>query len=764
MTSISKFLNKSFIPNDEQTDCITKINKFILEHRYFSKLLINGSAGTGKTTIIISTIVDSLISQILENINEIKILVNSNSWDKLENLSDFIIAAPTNKAKDVLVNKYNLYIDSLINNLSNGFVIDKLLLNKILDRKITFLTVSQVLSINRVINELGEEEFTKGNDKKILEKYKKSAFAKTLIIVDECSMIDTNTSRLLSLIICPIIYIGDYCQLPPVKEDLSPTFEISADNTIKLCKVERCKNDITLIANKLRDKIYDSSLDFNLLKYISPDLIIYNKKFSKWMESYVNDIKKKQIDILQIIENNSTKSNNGDNNNKSTIQTYDTMALGWTNKCTTYLNKKIRSQLFENIKNIDDVYIIKGDKLLIKAPYYKYNTKLCSSSIVYISSVKETKFKPLNFKDWCKIITTCNDISNKKANSNKPNTILDIDISDILLEDSKPSKPSKPSNPTNPTNSTKSSKTILDYFDKNDETSAKNDIPIIKSNSGYDNDNDNTYSELLLHRKLFFIYHQLNTIINNDIYDFTDEISLKHNLLVHNINLLEINKISNQLDRANKYTIWHKAMSIKLFGIPNDNIMCKKCAFFVKKFADQMKTSSYISDFITVTDGLEFDMLLCDLVSFNMNSNCCVSRDIPIMNMLNTNNTEKIDTIKNIIRNSFETKIMLSRQDEKELNAINKTLNEDGANSGEKTNKYITMSQLFGHYLSHIITSSYLDIDYGYALTVHKSQGSTYEDVYVEYNNILSNRKEIEKLKLLYTAITRSANKLYVYN
>ena len=113
---------------------------------------------------------------------------------------------------------------------------------------------------------------------------------------------------------------------------------------------------------------------------------------------------------------------------------------------------------------------------------------------------------------------------------------------------------------------------------------------------------------------------------------------------------------------------------------------------------------------------------------------------------------------------SFETKIMLSRQDEKELNAINKTLNEDGANSGEKTNKYITMSQLFGHYLSHIITSSYLDVDYGYALTVHKSQGSTYEDVYVEYNNILSNRKEIEKLKLLYTAITRSANKLYVYN
>ena len=750
----------AFIPNDEQLDCIEKVNKFILEHIPFNKLLINGSAGTGKTTVIISSIVNILISQILEHIDKITILVNNNSWDKLDYLQNFIISAPTNKAKDVLINKYNSYID----NLEDNIIIDKILLNKILERKIIFLTVSQVLSINRVINELGEEEFTKGNDKKIIEKYKKPAFEKTAIIVDECSMIDTNTSRLLSLIICPIIYIGDYCQLPPVKEDLSPTFEIQNNTsltTIILKKVERCKNDITQIANKLRDKIYDSNLDFNLLKHISPDLIIYNKKFSKWMESYVNDIKKKQINILQIIENNNTKYNTFDTNTKTTIQIYDTMALGWTNKCTTYLNKKLRSQLFENIKNIDDIYIIKGDKLLVKSPYYKYGYRICSSSIVYVSSVKEIIYKPINFKDWCKIITLNTDISNKKANSDN-NTTLDIDISDILLEDNnnttKSSKSSKTSKP---------SKTLLDYFDKNDETPVINDIPIIKSNAGNTGDDNDkiAYLELLLHRKLFFIYHTLSTFISNDTYNFTDEISLKYNLLVPNINLLEINKISNQLDRSNKYTIWHKAMTIKLFGIPNDNIMCKKCSFFVKKFADQMNTSIYINDFIIATDGLEFDMLLCDLVSFNMNSNCCVSRDIPIINMINKNNIEKINTIKTIIRNSFETKIILSRQDERELNAINKALNEDGVeNSSEKTNKYITMSQLFGHYLSHIITSSYLDVDYGYALTVHKSQGSTYEDVYVEYNNILSNRKEIEKLKLLYTAITRSANKLYVYN
>ena len=73
------------------------------------------------------------------------------------------------------------------------------------------------------------------------------------------------------------------------------------------------------------------------------------------------------------------------------------------------------------------------------------------------------------------------------------------------------------------------------------------------------------------------------------------------------------------------------------------------------------------------------------------------------------------------------------------------------------------MSQLLGHYLSHVITNTYIEVDYGYALTVHKSQGSTYDNVYIEYNNLLSNTKSTEQHKLLYTAITRCSNNLHVY-
>ena len=808
-----------FIPNDEQNSCIIKVNKFIEEHRPFSKLLINGSAGTGKTTIIISSILNIIIKQIINNIYMIQDIIIQNNkesmyksinWDKLP-LNNFIISAPTNKAKDVLFTKYNTYIeDQLENILENTIdsIINIHLIIQIINSKIKFLTVSQVLSIGRVINELGIEEFTKGNDKKITDKYNNSAYLNTSIIVDECSMVDKNTSRLLELIKCPIIYIGDYCQLPPVNEELSNVFilyvkesslEVSKEisnisSCINLILVERCKNDITLIANLLRNKIYDISLEFNLLKHTAPDLIIYNKKFSIWLESYLNDIKQKQkqLDNIKNLENLDSIEN-PDNNIKVT-EIYDTMALGWTNKCCLYLNKKIRELLFSEIINIDTQYIIKGDKLLIKTPYYKYKNHIYSSNIVYVSKVYKKKYKPINFKEWCDINITLNKLQ-QKTNQNPETLLLDIDINSILeSKETKEIKETKESKKIttqhiiktktvekelqtslNAQKKSNTSNNILNYFSKsilelkdgnNDKTQiCKETEKNVNENICKEIDIKLHCEELLHYRKLFYTIHILNDVISNDLYIFTDEISIKYNLILPKYDLHKIKYISSALMRSNIYTKWHKIMSTQLFGIPNDRISCKKCSFFIKKFTDKSNAdknhSNYISDFIDATNNLEFEIFLCDLVTFT-NSGTNISRNIPILDMNKQCNIEFLENIRNIIKNSYEVKLMLSKYDENELNSINKLIGEESI-SNDKQTKYITMSQMFGHYMSHVITSSYLEIDYGYVLTVHKSQGSTYDNVYIEYNNILSNLKEIEKHKLLYTAITRCINKLHVY-
>lgn len=54
--------------------------------------------------------------------------------------------------------------------------------------------------------------------------------------------------------------------------------------------------------------------------------------------------------------------------------------------------------------------------------------------------------------------------------------------------------------------------------------------------------------------------------------------------------------------------------------------------------------------------------------------------------------------------------------------------------------------------------------DYSYAITAHKSQGSTYDIAVVDSNDILLNQNHKESRRILYTAVTRAKNKLILIN
>ena len=56
----------------------------------------------------------------------------------------------------------------------------------------------------------------------------------------------------------------------------------------------------------------------------------------------------------------------------------------------------------------------------------------------------------------------------------------------------------------------------------------------------------------------------------------------------------------------------------------------------------------------------------------------------------------------------------------------------------------------------------YADVKYNYALTVHKAQGSTFENAIVINCDISRIKDTLERNKLLYTAITRARNKLFM--
>lgn len=57
----------------------------------------------------------------------------------------------------------------------------------------------------------------------------------------------------------------------------------------------------------------------------------------------------------------------------------------------------------------------------------------------------------------------------------------------------------------------------------------------------------------------------------------------------------------------------------------------------------------------------------------------------------------------------------------------------------------------------------FADLKYNHAITVHKSQGSTYKQAIVNIKNLNINQNEKEKKRLLYTAVTRASELLILY-
>ncbi len=62
-----------------------------------------------------------------------------------------------------------------------------------------------------------------------------------------------------------------------------------------------------------------------------------------------------------------------------------------------------------------------------------------------------------------------------------------------------------------------------------------------------------------------------------------------------------------------------------------------------------------------------------------------------------------------------------------------------------------------------IFIDSFAHVNYGYSITCHKAQGSGFNDVYVDLDDILLNtQRQIEAKKCVYTAVTRTSNELHL--
>lgn len=61
------------------------------------------------------------------------------------------------------------------------------------------------------------------------------------------------------------------------------------------------------------------------------------------------------------------------------------------------------------------------------------------------------------------------------------------------------------------------------------------------------------------------------------------------------------------------------------------------------------------------------------------------------------------------------------------------------------------------------LSNEYLDIRDGFACTINKSQGSTYDKVFLDFSNVVTCRDRSTLLRLLYVAISRAKNEVIIY-
>jgi|GEM_PF-511360 len=286
----------SIILNDDQNHAIKTMTEFTngYDGQFFS---IIGYAGVGKS---------STIQHFLEHIPNKRVC----------------FTAPTNKAVRVLK---RMAIQRGLN--------------------VTCSTIFQLLGLK--IEMKHDKEVIKSGGRSDLDKY-------DVVVIDEMSMISTELlsyiHRAVKYSDTKIIFMGDSCQLPPVGEEMSPTFAIN--NKVTLTKVmrQRDENPILGLCTDIRDCIENGGMpEFIAATNEAGNIgvhIMSGELFYNWMPSAFLDGKfDENYDRFRVI--------------------------AWRNKTVDEYNKHIQAIRYPNLSTPFAI----GEPVIFSSPLHQISTK-----------------------------------------------------------------------------------------------------------------------------------------------------------------------------------------------------------------------------------------------------------------------------------------------------------------------------------------------------------------------------------------------------
>ncbi len=199
--------------NQGQQDAADSFMQFLVTDE--TEMVISGPAGTGKSSLL-----GQLIRNSFKQGQQLARIIGSTE------LHDIRLTATTNKAADVLAQ----YTKREVNTIHSALE----------------LTIRNNFRT-------GETHLAPAGGRE-----SDSVIVKELVVVEECSMVNLELYRYMHsrTTDCKFLYLGDHCQLAPVKERLSPVFNAGA-RTAHLTQVMRSINapPITELNNNLRNTV-----------------------------------------------------------------------------------------------------------------------------------------------------------------------------------------------------------------------------------------------------------------------------------------------------------------------------------------------------------------------------------------------------------------------------------------------------------------------------------------------------------------------------
>jgi hypothetical protein len=94
------------------------------------------------------------------------------------------------------------------------------------------------------------------------------------------------------------------------------------------------------------------------------------------------------------------------------------------------------------------------------------------------------------------------------------------------------------------------------------------------------------------------------------------------------------------------------------------------------------------------------------------------------------------------------------------IKKFRKEMNQEYTESIRRVDKEI-IRPLWRHH-NKLFVDQFANVNYGNSHSVHKSQGSSFYNVFVDTDDILNNKNEDEAKRCIYTAFTRSSNELHI--